>query len=239
MVKPKLSVRPPPAPVDPDLAQQFIATGNILKRSEASVEAPEHLQTSESVSEEPPTLPPPSTTQAVADIRERLQTSVDIQGILVDLPKESPVETSPTLIEVQGPSQTSVSPINPHMQAHPNLIPLATQASTNARSNPQTSADVHRLDVEPRPELIPPATEASLNAQERLQTSMDAQRKRAPKGTKVLVAREGGRFRRRMTVYLEPALADEFMAWCSNNGREASHAVGEAIAAFLATHRKP
>jgi len=81
--------------------------------------------------------------------------------------------------------------------------------------------------------MIPPPAADAPNP---LQTPAGT-RKRAPKGSKVLVEREHGRVRRRMTIYVEPKLADEFMTWCASNGREASYAAQEAIALYLKTRR--
>lgn len=48
-----------------------------------------------------------------------------------------------------------------------------------------------------------------------------------------LVEREGGRLRRRRTVYLPPELDERLERWCEAQGREVSHAVAEAIRKML------
>ena len=48
-----------------------------------------------------------------------------------------------------------------------------------------------------------------------------------------LVAREGGRLRRRRTIYLPPELDERLETWCADQGREVSHAIAEAIRRML------
>jgi predicted DNA-binding protein len=48
-----------------------------------------------------------------------------------------------------------------------------------------------------------------------------------------IVEREGGRLRRRRTVYLPPDLDERLDRWCADQGREVSHAVAEAIRRML------
>jgi hypothetical protein len=79
----------------------------------------------------------------------------------------------------------------------------------------KTSKDIHKGPATPAPEARP----------------------RAPFGSKTLVERGGGKVRRRMTVYLPPALADRLVRWCEANGREMSHTIAEAVGTFLKRKR--
>ncbi len=48
--------------------------------------------------------------------------------------------------------------------------------------------------------------------------------------------REGGRLRRRRTIYLPPDVDERLERWCADQGREVSHAVAEAIRRMLGDH---
>jgi len=61
---------------------------------------------------------------------------------------------------------------------------------------------------------------------------------RAPKGSKVLVEREGGVTRRRLQVYLDPRTADALKQYCKAHGTEMSVFVDEAIRSMLRERRR-
>jgi hypothetical protein len=68
-----------------------------------------------------------------------------------------------------------------------------------------------------------------------VQTPIDAQtlrRANARTSRRGIVARKYGE-RRRMTLYLAPAVAKRLTVYCAAEGRELSHVVNEAVEAYL------
>lgn len=120
------------------------------------------------------------------------------------------------------------------------------QTSESTRERPETAASVSETkgvsasstsDVQSKTAEIAKVESGiatSAVAQERLQASVDvsgdSQTSAKAKG---IVAREGGRIRRRRTIYLPPDLDERLETWCIGQGREVSHAVAEAIRRML------
>lgn len=62
--------------------------------------------------------------------------------------------------------------------------------------------------------------------------------KRAPPGSRVQIERQGGRVRRRMTIYFAPDTAEALTAWCeANGGQEISRVVDRLVAEGLRRKR--
>lgn len=60
---------------------------------------------------------------------------------------------------------------------------------------------------------------------------------RAPQGSKVLLTRKNGDVRRRMTVYLTEATAEDLEDHCIDGNREKSAVIERAVRAYLARAR--
>jgi hypothetical protein len=61
--------------------------------------------------------------------------------------------------------------------------------------------------------------------------------KRAPAGSKLLIAREGGRQRARKTIYFDPDVAAALKSHCATEGVEESHLVNLAVFEYLRRRR--
>lgn len=94
--------------------------------------------------------------------------------------------------------------------------------------------------AEPPPEVAaawirggaPRAPQTSADAQRRPETPADAPGRL--RGAKALVTREGGRQRRRTTVYLSPETAAALERYVSVTGAEASRVIDNALRDWLA-----
>jgi hypothetical protein len=120
------------------------------------------------------------------------------------------------------------------------------QTSKGARERSEAAVDVSGAKVSPASASsdahaesaeiakVEPGTATSAVAHERFRTSADASGDSQMSGkVRGIVAREGGRVRRRRTIYLPPDLDERLETWCIGQGREVSHAVAEAIRRML------
>lgn len=167
-----------------------------------------------------PRRPPPAVTPA------ELEDFIQGKDIGALPPTAEVSRPPPALAKAPGRPQTAMEAVE--SPAHPVLPPH--QAAMEAVEPPAPPALLPPQAVQKPPaEALPADTvsrhpETSLDDLERPQTSG------RPRG---LVEREGGRLRRRRTVYLPPELDERLDRWCTDQGREVSHAVAEAIRRML------
>lgn len=121
--------------------------------------------------------------------------------------------------------------------------PAETHGRSRAAPNDHggTASSTPATAVAPAKALEVPAAGAPMETEEvvqkRPETAPDAPGNlQTTARARGIVEREGGRLRRRRTIYLPLDVDERLERWCADQGREVSHAVAEAIRRMLGDH---